>query len=124
MPNKNEYNHIPAVIRSLRKEDDQLAYNMAEYMMGKAMVYAPYRTGHLAAEIRTERVRDGHHMVVSSTADATHREYAEYNEYGTRYMRAQPYMMPAYADGIGHMPEEGNAFGERIDRVARTGKAT
>lgn len=57
----------------------------------RATTRAPRRTGRLAASIRVTRRPDG----VDVRAGAP---YAAFVEYGTRRMRAQPFMRPAVGD--------------------------
>jgi len=60
-------------------------------MQEKAVRGAPYKTGTLRRSIRLEIKDQGLTAVVSATTN-----YAGYVEWGTRKMRAQPYMRPAF----------------------------
>lgn len=67
-------------------------HNGAE-MQAKAQRKAPIDTGHLRRSVGLEMRDNG--LTAESEATA---EYAEYVEYGTRYMKAQPYMRPAFEE--------------------------
>lgn len=115
-------NHLPAVIRTLAKENDRLSKQLASGVTKVAKANAPVDTTHLQRNIRYERVGRGAYDVISDTGDATHREYAAYNEFGTRYMSAQPYMGPAAAAGSAMTGPIGVQMGRRISLSATTGK--
>lgn len=57
---------------------------------GRAKMYAPYDTGALRNSIRAEQLNEALWRVVVGV------EYGIYQEYGTRYMAAHPYMRPAF----------------------------
>jgi len=61
----------------------------------QAKMLAPVRTGHLRASIgrRVEGLRQ--EAYVGSNV-----EYAEYQEYGTKYTAAQPYLRPALEQNV------------------------
>lgn len=59
----------------------------------KAQKNAPVDTGTLERSIGLEIKDDGMTAVVEPTA-----EYAAYVEYGTRFMKAQPYLKPAFEE--------------------------
>ena len=56
----------------------------------QAATAAPHRTGRLAGSIRTRSNADGASIDVGAP-------YGRFVEYGTRYMRARPYLTPASA---------------------------
>lgn len=60
----------------------------------KAKQYAPVRTGHLRSMIYTVMYGDKVGAVVADT------DYAGFVEYGTRFMRAQPYLRPAWFNSL------------------------
>lgn len=60
-------------------------------MHQKSQRNAPYDTGNLRRSIQLDITDGGMTAEVTATA-----HYAQYVEYGTRYMRAQPYMKPAF----------------------------
>lgn len=116
------YNHLPQVIRTLRNEDSRMTDHLASHIQRRAKEYAPVLTGRLKDRIRVVPQQPGTALVVSDTGGSGHREYAEYNEYGTRHMRAQPYMGPAAASGVGQMPRIGVQMGRRVTLAARSGR--
>lgn len=59
----------------------------------KAQRKAPYKTGNLRRSIQLQFSGDGMTATVEPTA-----HYAPYVEYGTRFMKAQPYLRPAYEE--------------------------
>lgn len=61
-----------------------------EWKKGTGKVFVK-PSGNLKRSIRME-IRDGGY----TAAVGPHEEYAEYVEYGTRHMEAQPYIKPAY----------------------------
>ena len=74
-----------AVKRAVQNTVVEVAGNVAE----QATKYAPKRTGYLKSSITAK-------MLNTYTAEVeAEASYAAYVEYGTRYMRAQPYMRPA-----------------------------
>jgi HK97 gp10 family phage protein len=75
----------------------------AELVKAEARAKVPVRTGYLQSTIYSQ-VKD---WVVRIGAEAT---YALFVEFGTRYMRAQPYIFPAvqkYLDQLEKMISEG-----------------
>lgn len=117
------HNHLPAVIRTVHQEEDRVAHHIASHIRHTAQQLAPVRTGRLKSKIRLEPKGSGNIDVVSDTSGSGHNEYAFYNEYGTRYMHAQPYMTPAAAAGTVKMRTEGVQMGKRISLSASTGRA-
>ena len=71
------------------------------HLQGEAMVRCPVRTGRLRGSISwaTEKEKMGNN--VSTPVDkytchvGTNVEYSQHVEYGTRFMKAQPYLRPA-----------------------------
>ena len=57
----------------------------------KAQIFAPVDTGTLERSIKLDIGNGGMKAVIEAEAD-----YAPYQEYGTRFMDAQPYMKPAF----------------------------
>lgn len=76
----------------------------AALMQGRAMTLVPVDTGRLRASIQLMWV--GNLLIEVFTVV----EYAGYVEWGTRYMRAQPYFRPAYEQ----------TFQEVIQLIAQT----
>ena len=62
-----------------------------EIIASAARTRAPRRTGALAASVAAEPERDGVAIVAGE-------RYAPFVEYGTRTMRAEPYIRPAVAE--------------------------
>lgn len=60
-------------------------------MQTEAQKLAPVDTGNLKRSIRLELLKGGMAGAVISSAD-----YSGYQEFGTRFMAAQPYMGPAW----------------------------
>jgi len=60
-------------------------------MQEKAMRYAPYDTGQLRRSIGIEITAGGMTAHVEATV-----HYAPYQEYGTRFGKAHPFMRPAF----------------------------
>ncbi|UPU32304.1 HK97-gp10 family putative phage morphogenesis protein [Pediococcus acidilactici] len=60
-------------------------------MQAEAQKLAPVDTGNLKRSIRLELLKGGMAGAVISPAD-----YSGYQEFGTRFMAAQPYMGPAW----------------------------
>jgi HK97 gp10 family phage protein len=111
------YNNIPSVIRQLAV--DPIAKHVAEYGQERAQTYAPKLTGHLTSSINV--VIDaiiGGWVITVKTGDAVHRDYAHFQEYGTRKMAAQPFMNPAYVDMLQHLEIDAVNFGKRIESAA------
>lgn len=81
---------------ALKKKADMAAMKRIVKMNGaelqqKAKRNAPVDTGTLKRSIVLELKDDGMTAECAATA-----EYAPYQEWGTRYMEAQPYMKPAF----------------------------
>ena len=74
--------------KALRLADQQAALK-AQAIRTEAVKNAPVDTGRLRQSIGVKRVGDGHYRVGTNVL------YAPYVEFGTRYMRAQPFMRPA-----------------------------
>ena len=106
-------NNVPRLIAMLPQEADRMTGDMAEKIRDAAQGHAPVDTGHLKSKIRVEGAGSSR-TVVSDTGDGSHREYAAYNEYGTRYMAAQPYMMPGFLQAMGQI---GTVLGAAVGRI-------
>lgn len=116
-------NHIPNVRVSLRRGEETLSQDVANYIANRARIYVPILFGYLEASIDINRLRHGSYEVTAQSTDGgADRDYAHYVEYGTSKMAAQPYMRPAFEDGsaIG-VHKEGQKLGRRIRRAARGG---
>lgn len=71
------------------KAAQKAALSAAEITLRKARIIVPVRTGYLKSTL-TRSFRDQKHLVGTSC------HYAFFVEGGTRFMRAQPYLTPAY----------------------------
>lgn len=118
MPTHIVYDHLPRCAAECLARQDDLSTAVAKAMQSAAKGFAPVRTGAL---------RDGINLVegnpaevtASSRAGGATREYALYNEFGTRYMNAQPFMMPGYVAGLATVYTKGRSdFGVYIEAVA------
>lgn len=82
---------------SLNRRVPAMAKNVLSIVLTKGLEeietlsrqYVPVRTGRLRSTIMTERFSELEGAVMA------YAEYAKFVEYGTRYMRAQPYLRPA-----------------------------
>lgn len=77
---------------SMQDVKNAVKLNGAE-LQSKAQDYAPIDTGNLKKSIGLKIEDSGLTAKVAPTA-----EYAEYVEYGTRFMESQPYMRPALGE--------------------------
>ena len=77
-------------LASMEKVKNAVRLNGSELQQG-AMQYAPVKTGNLKQSIRLQIRDSGMEAAVHPIAD-----YAEYVEFGTRFMEAQPYLLPAF----------------------------
>lgn len=73
----------------------------------KAQKKAPIDTGTLERSIGLETENDGLTAIVEPTA-----AYAAYVEYGTRFMKAQPYLRPAF-------DEQSKIFKSDMEKLVR-----
>lgn len=114
-----EYNNLPNVIAYLPIFADSLARNVAESMKNVAEAEVPVRTGALKLGINlTHTGMLSYEVTAKSMEGGAHREYANYVEYGTSHMAAQPFMGPGYVAGVAELPVKAREFGINIDRVA------
>lgn len=120
-----EYNHLPAVIRTVAKRHDDVAEGVAKAAVRNAKVHAPVLTGNLKLTIHAEKTGPNAWAAVADTqhADRSQRAYAQYVEYGTRYAHAQPFMTPAYVEArVTALPSQAALFGARVEAAAITGR--
>jgi HK97 gp10 family phage protein len=73
-----------AIIPRVAAADEAIEEGAAHIVVGLAAARAPVLTGHMKASIGEE----GGEVVVDT-------DYAGYQEYGTRRMKAQPFLRPA-----------------------------
>lgn len=121
------YNHLPAVIETIRKRENNLALDLANNVKEMAQMKAPKDTGNLARSIHVERVPATGQSTYIAQANTKYlnpalRDYAHYVEFGTRYMAAQPYLIPAYALMLTLLyPISEFSFGLPVETSAKTG---
>ena len=100
-----------SVVEKLRKIGDINGVKKIVQMNGaelqqKAQRKAPVDTGTLQRSIRLDIEDEGMTAVVSANT-----EYAAYQEYGTRFMAAHPYLRPA-------LREQAETFRNDLERFA------
>jgi HK97 gp10 family phage protein len=111
------YNHLPQCAAVALSAADDLSTDIAKVMHQAAQANAPVRTGALRRGI-TLQPGNPAEVTASSLAGGGLREYAAYNEFGTRYMSAQPFMMPGYVAGLASVPLYGRQYGQKIEAAA------
>ena len=86
-----------AGIRSLAKDPAMgpLLLEASAPDLANARGWAPKRTGAGAASIHAEAVLDGPEWTARASWDQLHR-YMKFHELGTRYMPAEPFLVPAF----------------------------
>jgi hypothetical protein len=85
-----EKNKFPAIAKSLEPAIERFLAKAAFDIEAWAKVAAPYATGFLSGSITAYRVQALWWRV------AVGAEYGVYVEFGTRYMAARPYLVPAF----------------------------
>lgn len=78
-----------SVIKNVRSNSAQNAYNFARNVEAGAKRRVHVITGHLRDSIHREKIDVGKHRVVVGA------HYGVYEEYGTRYRPPHPYFRPA-----------------------------
>ena len=113
-------NNIPKLIAAIEANADDCAQACANGIHDGAQSKAPVLTGRLRAGITVEKSGANSYVVsASSTAGGADREYAAYNEYGTRYMGAQPFMMPGFREAMASdVPAAITNYARVIERAA------
>lgn len=92
-------NNVPDVIQAVQTHADNCARSFAEGVQQKAQGRAPVRTGALREGIKlNSQGGNSYEISAASTDGGASREYAAYNEFGTRYMGAQPFMRPGFEE--------------------------
>lgn len=117
MPVTVVYDHLPRCAAQALAGQDELSSEVAEVMHDAAKQLVPVRTGALRNGIQLQRGNPAE-VTASSLEGGAPREYAQYNEYGTRYMSANPFMMPGFVRGLAAVPVKGREYGRRIEAVA------
>ena len=92
-------NGIPEALSKLKKyqfkKKEQIKQELiigGERIEGLAKETAPFEYGRLSGSITTD-ISDIRFLIVRVGTDV---EYAPYQEFGTRYMAARPYLFPAF----------------------------
>lgn len=85
------YDDFPRIRAGLEPAAARVVAKVAQDLQGDMQVRAPYEFGVLKASIRAYRIGDLHWRIIVGA------EYGIYQEWGTRYMRAQPFVRPAVA---------------------------
>lgn len=111
------YNHLDACAAVALSAADDLCTDVAKVMHQGAQMNAPVRTGALRSGINLHAGNPAE-VTASSLEGGGLREYAAYNEFGTRYMNAQPFMMPGYVAGLAAVPAKGREYGAKIEAAA------
>lgn len=86
-------NRIPALMAAMPAKVDAIVAKVAADMMADAQSRAPIDTGNLRGSHYFRKVATAEYEVGASAS------YTLYVELGTRYMRAQPFLMPAWVAG-------------------------
>jgi HK97 gp10 family phage protein len=108
------FNHFPQAAAATLAGADELSTGVAKAMHTAAQAAAPVRTGALRRGINLNEGNPAE-VTASSLEGGGLREYAAYNEFGTRYMSANPFMMPGYIAGLASVPVEGRKYGAKIE---------
>ncbi len=111
------YNHLDRCAAVALSAADDLCTDIANTMHQAAQAAAPVRTGALRRGINVQAGNPAE-VTASSVAGGASREYAEYNEFGTRYMNPQPFMMPGFVAGLASVPIHGRTYGQKIESAA------
>lgn len=111
------YDHLPRCAAVALSAADDLSTDVAKDMHDGARAAAPVRTGALRNGIKHHPGNPAE-VTASSLEGGGLREYALYNEFGTRYMSANPFMMPGYMAGLAKLPARGREYGAKIEAAA------
>ncbi len=111
------YDHLPRCASEALARQDDLSTNVASDMHDEAKRAVHVLSGALRNGINLHRGNPAE-VTASSREGGAPREYAAYNEYGTRYMHAIPFMMPGYVFGRAKLPIRGREYGAWIEAVA------
>lgn len=113
-------NRFPQVIFTTRFQGNRVAQDTAEDMEENAKRFVPVLFGFLQNSISTSGGGGDWTVSAQSTRGGADREYANYVEYGTRHMAAQPFMQPAFQKGATvDVYTNGIEFGRDVMRAAR-----
>lgn len=111
------YDHLPRCAAQALAGQADLSTNVAKDMHQGAQAAVHVRTGALKRGINVNGGNPAE-VTASSLAGGAPREYAFYNEFGTRYMSANPFMMPGFVVGLAMLPARGREYGAAIEAVA------
>lgn len=113
------YNHLPRVISVVIKDHGEIAHDVAKGMKNAAERYVPVLSGALKNSIHIEGGGDNFEVVARSIEGGAPRDYAHFVEYGTSKMNAQPFMTPAYVNGlVTDLPVAARKFGAKVEAAA------
>jgi HK97 gp10 family phage protein len=87
-----------AQLKSLQNVGHILPLSSAQYVAKQARGYAHVITGYMKEHTVAKQTGEGKAEVVSTAP------YAAYEEFGTRYRPAHPFIRPALADAAIHLP--------------------
>jgi HK97 gp10 family phage protein len=87
-----------AQLRSLQNVGDILPLQSAQFVAKRARDYAHVITGYMKEHTVAHKVDDKKAEVISTAP------YAGYEEFGTRYRPAHPFIRPAVIDGQNELP--------------------
>lgn len=88
-----------AQLKSLQNVGHILPLPMAQYVAKQAREYAHVITGEMRDKTVAKKISDTE-AVVESTSD-----HAEFEEFGTRFRPAHPFLRPAMADAAINLPD-------------------
>lgn len=105
-----------AQLRSLQNVGDIMALPAAQFVAKRAREYAHVITGQMRDHTVAKKIGDTKAEVVSTMP------YAGYEEFGTRYRPAHPFIRPAVIDGQNEIPnmtrkEVNREIRKRVDRA-------
>lgn len=98
-------NNIPGVKRNITPELEKSIDELKSEIILFAKAFAAIDTGEMRGKI--EGTKSG----VVARAD-----HSNYNEFGTRFMRAQPFMRPALSRAAGDLQRYFGGFGVRLNK--------
>jgi HK97 gp10 family phage protein len=116
----DNYNNLKKLVAQLDSLTDDLIDGKAKDIQAAAKRFVHVKTGSLKRSIRVNKIEGGYEVSAESEEGGAHREYAEYQEFGTSVMHPRPFMIPGYEAGR-HNPERDAKFGQDIERIANGG---
>jgi HK97 gp10 family phage protein len=94
---------LVAHLKQMEVHSEQALVRVGYQVLSKARYLCPVDTGRLRASIILTQGRDGQGFYVEI---GTNVHYARFVEFGTRYNRAQPFLLPAVALASGYWRSE------------------